>query len=243
MIATLDDALKQCGMRMNLAKSEVVVFNPCELVVRDPLVVDGVTIREVQVVRYLGALFSSSSGVEEELEKRRNQAAKVWGRLYKPVFKPKSVPLSIKGAVYKTFVLPVLLYACETWACTSKQEEDMEKWQSSKLRVVLRKRLSDRTPLNVLRDRLGVQSVVSVVRKRRLQYFGKHMLSDKYEWVQRVMCGKVKGGKRSPGAQKVRWSDCVLRDARDRCNKLQPNVEITDSQSVVHVAIEDYKRS
>jgi len=64
---------------------------------------------------YLGSTLSHSINIDEELAYRLARASAAFGRLKYQVWEQRGLRLETKLKVYRTVVLPFLLYACETW--------------------------------------------------------------------------------------------------------------------------------
>ena len=52
---------------------------------------------------------------------------------------------NIKLEVYKTFILPVILYGCETWTLTLREEKRLEVFENEVLRKIFGPKRDDQT--------------------------------------------------------------------------------------------------
>ena len=66
----------------------------------------------------------------------------------------------------------MMLYASETWAVRTEEEQRMEKNENIMLSWMCGVSLKDKVPTVELRRRLGVEGVVEVMRCGRLRLFG-----------------------------------------------------------------------
>jgi len=85
-------------------------------------------------------------------------------------------------------------------------------------------KLKDTIPSTGLRDRLGIEDIISVIQQNRLRWYGHVMRKEDNDWVKKCMEYEV-DGVRSRGRPKKTWKtvqkDCHTRklnskDAMDR---------------------------
>jgi hypothetical protein len=55
-------------------------------------------------------------------------------------YTPSSEPYRIKTRIYKNTILPVVLYVCETWSLTLKEEQRLRVFENRVLRIFAPKR-------------------------------------------------------------------------------------------------------
>jgi len=56
-------------------------------------------------------------------------------------------------------------------------------------------RLQDRVPSKVLRDRLGLDDIISVLQQNRLQWYGYILQKEDSDWVKKCMEYEVEGAR------------------------------------------------
>lgn len=155
-----------------------------------------------------------------ELEARKKGAGRAFGMLRRCIFKNKHLSINIKTLIYKITVLPVLLYASETWNITNAQLLQIEAFHMKCLRSICNISLLDKhTNLFVL-NKSKCQPITYLISRNRWDWFGKVMTSDmETSWTKRIMCGKVAGGQRKAGKVSLRWSDLIAKQGRDLLDK------------------------
>ena len=96
----------------------------------------------VKSFTYLGALFTESGGVREELLSR---IAKAKAKLFETNYLWKSIlSKQNKTRLFKQLILPVLLYACETWTLGDRDYELLEAFMNfGRLFIANRRRYVD----------------------------------------------------------------------------------------------------
>jgi len=117
-------------------------------------------------------LYTSTGSVDPEGLHRISRARVVTARigprvLYKPKF-----DLGLRVELYKCLVLPVLLYNLHTRAIPMWLLQRLEQFQMRVLRGITGEgRRTDRRTNIQIREELGVESIQSILRRRRLQFW------------------------------------------------------------------------
>ena len=70
---------------------------------------------------------------------------------------------------YSAYVLPILLFGCETWALTQQQMVSLERVHSSCLRHILGVQLNDRQTLEHIRKQCSTVSLADHIRAARMR--------------------------------------------------------------------------
>ena len=76
-------------------------------------------------------------------------------------------------------------------------------------------RLRERHTNSQLRERMGIEPLHEVLRRRRLRWLGHIWRKDDEEWVKKCVKWEADGG-RERGRPKLRWREVVERDMKDR---------------------------
>ena len=79
------------------------------------IIVDGETLKAVDDFSYLGSTVSTAVNIDSEVDKRIAKASSTFGRLMASLWDRRGIKLKTKLKVYKTAILPTLLYASEIW--------------------------------------------------------------------------------------------------------------------------------
>ena len=93
----------------------------CEYVVKITVKIDSSSIERVEVFKYLGTTLTNQNSFQEEIKSR----LKVGNACYHSVQNLLSSSLLSKSLlikIYRTIILPVVLYGCETWSLILREE-------------------------------------------------------------------------------------------------------------------------
>ena len=124
------------------------------------------------------------------------------------ILKSRDITLSTKIHQVKAMVFPVVRYGCES--CAIKKAEcqridAFELWCWRRLlRVLWTVRRSNQS---ILKEISPVCSLVGLILKLKLQYFG-HLMWRADSFAKTLMLGGI-GGRRRRGRQRIRWLDGI----------------------------------
>jgi len=72
-------------------------------------------------------------------------------------------------------------------------------------------KLQDRVPSKGLRERLGLDDIISVLQQNRLRWYGHVLQKEDNDWVKKCMVYEVEGA-RPRGRPKKTWREIVEKD-------------------------------
>jgi hypothetical protein len=125
---------------------------------------------------------------------------------------------SLKIKIYKTVILPVVLYGCETWFLTLSEEHRLMVFENGVL-IYGRKREEDGSCRKLHNDELhslySSANIVSVIKSRRMRWAGHVTRMGEGRGVYRVLIGRPEY-KRPLGRLRHRWEDNIKMDLREK---------------------------
>jgi hypothetical protein len=136
---------------------------------------------------------------------------------------------NLKIKIHKTAVLPVVLYGCETWSLTLREEHRLRVLQNRVLRKIFGpKREEDGSWRKLHNDELhslySSLNIVRVIKSRRMWWVGHVARMGEGRGVHRVLVGRPES-KRPLGRPRRRWEDNIKIDLReiwiDGANRIQ----------------------
>jgi hypothetical protein len=141
-----------------------------------------------------------------------------------PLFSPKSFVFpsyvkNLKIKIYKTVILPVVLYGCETWSLTLGEERRLRVFENRVLRKIFGpKREEDgswkKFHNDELHDLYSSPNIVRVIKSRRMRWAGHVARMGEGRGAYRVLVGRPEG-KRLLGRPRHRWEDNIKMDLRE----------------------------
>jgi hypothetical protein len=104
---------------------------------------------------------------------------------------------NLKIKIYKTVILPVVLYRCKTWSLTLWEEHRLRVFKNRVLRKIFGpKREEDRSWIKLHNDELhslySSQNIVRVIKSRRMRWEGHVAHMEEERGVYRVLVGSLK---------------------------------------------------
>lgn len=159
-------------------------------------------------IKYLGTTISSFGYLEHEVREQTNRASKISGCLNDFIWKNKYLRTNTKVRIYKTVVRPVMTYAAETRADTTKTRQLLEKTEMSTLRRIVGKTRMDRVRSEDIREICNIQRIEEWIVRRRKEWRSHVEGMEDDRLVRRVKDG-IPEGRRSPGRPRKRWRDSL----------------------------------
>ena len=130
--------------------------------------VDGQDTSEVETFNYLGATICKEGGGMKDIKNRPSKARGLFVRL-KKIWNAKSISTRTKLRLYKTLVVPVLLYGCETWSMNKGDDKRIDVFYNTYLRRILRIDWKDHVTTQELLEKAGMKPLSKEVKRRRLK--------------------------------------------------------------------------
>jgi hypothetical protein len=178
LLDIFNDACLELGLKINVAKTQYMVVN--ELENRD-LFLNGIKLEKVKTFKYLGSIITDDGRMEEELKARMAKAGSCFGALVKIMCNRGHVSLDTKLIVLRCVLIPVLMYASETWNLTKAQESRLDVIEMRWLRSILGIKMMDFIPNCDIRLICGITEVSRLIERQRLKYLGHVIRMDEYE--------------------------------------------------------------
>ncbi|KAJ4428432.1 hypothetical protein ANN_24469 [Periplaneta americana] len=127
---------------------------------------------------------------------------------------------NLKVRIYKTVILPVLLYGCETWTLTLREEHRLRVFENKVLRKIFGAKRDEvtgewrklhNTELHAL---YSSPDIIRNLKSRRLRWAGHVARMGESRNAYRVLVGRPEG-KRPLGRPRRRWEDNIKMDLRE----------------------------
>jgi hypothetical protein len=123
----------------------------------------------------------------------------------------------VKIKIYKTIILPVVLYGCETWSLTLREEHRLRVFENRVLRRIFGPKRDEVTGgwrklhIEELHGLYSSPSIVRVIKARRMRWAGHVARMGEVRGANNILVGKPEG-RRLLGRHRRRWEDNILMD-------------------------------
>ena len=114
------------------------------------------------------------------------------------------INIQTKLDVYRAAVLPVLLYASETWTVYVRHVKKLNHFHTVCLRKLLGIKWQDMIPDTVVLDRAGIPSINTLLMKSQLRWAGHIVRMPDHRMPKIIFYSEMLYGKHSRGGQKRR---------------------------------------
>jgi hypothetical protein len=127
---------------------------------------------------------------------------------------------NVKVKIYKTIILPVVLYRCETWSLTLREEHRLRVFENRVLRRIFGPKRDEVTGEwrklhnEELHNLYSSPDIIRQVKSRRMRWAGHVARMGEETNVYKVLVGKPEG-KRPLRRPRRRWEDGIRMDLRE----------------------------
>ena len=164
-LKVLSEAMDRWDLKVNWMKTKVMRVarkrDSCEVSIGDQV------IEQVDEMKYLGVMISSDGRMEKEIEARIAMATRLVGGMGDTVVSRRELSKGTKLKVVNATMMPSLLYGCEVWSLTKQQQGRVQATQMRVLRRIEGVNRMDRVRNEDIRQRLGQEDIVQVIRRRQ----------------------------------------------------------------------------
>ena len=171
-LLVLNEESETLGLRVSWVKTKIQAFN--DILVAAVLSVP-VCDEDVEVVERFTSLDSDihvSARCESEVNRCLGRGWGVMDSLDHGVWRCRYLCGRTKVRVFRSMVLPILLYGCETWTLTRDLRQRLNSFGTRSLRRILGYRWSDFVSNEQLLRETQMRFVICIVRERQLQLCG-----------------------------------------------------------------------
>jgi hypothetical protein len=118
--------------------------------------------------------------------------------------------------MYKTIILPVVVYGCETWSLTLRKEHRLRVFVNRVLRKICGPKRDEVRKLHneELHNLYCSPSIIRIIKSRRMNWTGHVARTGGKRNAYRILVRKVEG-KRPLGRPSRRWKDNMRMDHRE----------------------------
>jgi hypothetical protein len=127
-------ASKEIGVEVNAEKTKYVVISRHHNAGQNHNInTDSKSFERVEEFKYLGTTLTNQNSIHEEI-KSRLKFGNACYHLVQNLLSSRLLSKNTKIRVYRTIILPLGLYGCETWSLTLKEEQRLKVFENRVLR-------------------------------------------------------------------------------------------------------------
>ncbi|KAJ4436577.1 hypothetical protein ANN_16610 [Periplaneta americana] len=214
------EASKAIGLEVNPEKTKYMIMSRDQNIVRNGNIKIGdLSFEEVEKFKYLGATVTNINDTREEIKRRINMGNACYYSVEKFLLS-SLLSKNLKVRIYKTVILPVVLYGCETWTLTLREEHRLKVFENKVLRKIFGAKRDEvtgewrklhNTELHAL---YSSRDIIRNLNSRRLRWAGHVARMGESRNAYRVLVGRPEG-KRPLGRPRRRWEDNIKMDLRE----------------------------
>ena len=171
-LETLHEETKPLGLQVSWTKTKVQVFGGLLDETVQSVHACGEDIEILESFTYLGSVVHNSGGSRHEVLRRIGLAHGVMDSLNMSIWRCRYLCRRTKIRIFKSLVLPVLLYGCETWTLNSDLKRRIDAFGNKCLRRIMGYRWYDYVSNQRLLRETDSRPITCIVRERQLRLYG-----------------------------------------------------------------------
>ena len=210
--AAIEKEARKVGLAVNEGKTKYML-STCRESQRHGTTISlgGYTFERVKEFVYLGSAVNSKNNVSLEIKRRITLANRCYYGLSRQL-SSRALSRRTKTTLYKTLILPVLLYGAEAWVVTQSDAAALGVFERKVLRKIFGPlRVGDDYRIRMNHELYELYDDIDVVQRisqQQLRWLGHVVRMDENAPARKVFDARVEGGRRR-GRPKLRWRDQV----------------------------------
>jgi len=173
----------------------------------------------VEEFKCLGTTLTHQNSIPEEIKSRLRLGNACYHSVQN-LLSSRLLSRNLKIKAYRTIILPVVLYGCETWSLILREERKLRVFENMVMRRIFGPRRDEgmgewrRVHNKELNDLYSSPNIVRVLKSRRMRWAGHGACMGEVRGVYRVLVGKPEG-KRPLGRPRCSWVDSIRMDLQE----------------------------
>jgi hypothetical protein len=167
--------------------------------------IDNKSFERLEQFKYLGTTLTNRNSIQDEIKTRLKSGNACYHLMQ-----------DIKIKIYRTIILPVVLYGCETWSLTLREEHRLRVFENRVLRRIFGPKRDEvrekwrRLHNDKLNDLYASPNIIWVIKSRRMRLTSHVARMGEGRGAYRILVGRPEG--RKPlGRPMRRWEDKKLK--------------------------------
>jgi hypothetical protein len=150
--------------------------------------------------------------IQEEIKSRLNSGNACY-HYVQNLLSSRLLSKNLKIRIYKIIILPVVVYGCETWSLTLREDHRLSVFENRVLRGIFGPKRDEVAGewRQLHNEELRIISIIRIIKSRRMRRAGHVARMGKKRNAYRILVGKPEG-KRPLGRPRRRWVDNIRLD-------------------------------
>ena len=168
------------------------------------------TFERVEKFIYLETTLTNQNSIPEEMKSRLRLGNACYHSVHN-LLSSRLLSKNLKIKIYRSIMLPVVLYGCETWSLTLREERKLRVFENTVLRRIFGPRMDKvtgewrRLHNEELNDLYSSPNIVRVIKSRTMRWAGHVACMGEERGVYRVLVGETGGRPRCRWVDNIRW--------------------------------------
>ena len=218
-LEALHEETKPLGLQVSWPKTKVQVFGGLLDETVQSVHACGEDVEISENFTYLGSVVHNNGGSRQEVLRRIGLAHGVMDSLSTSIWRCRYLCRRTKIRIFKSLVVPVLLYGCETWTLNTDLKRRIDAFGTKCLRRIMGYRWNDFVSNQRLLHETGSRPITSIVRQRQLRLLGHVARYPEVDPAFRVVSERDNPAWRRPrGRPRTSWLGQVDASCRELLN-------------------------
>jgi hypothetical protein len=210
---TLLEASRGIGLEINVEKTKYMIISRYSNSGQNQNIrIANESFEKVAKFIYLGTTLTNQNNIRDEIKNRLNSGNACYYSVQN-LLSSRLISKNLKIKIYKTVILPVVLYGCETLSVTLGEEHKLRVFENSVLRKIFGPKREEagswrKLHNDELYDLYSLPNIIRVIKSRRMRWAGHVARMGEGRGVYRVLVGKLEG-KRPLGRPMRRLEDNI----------------------------------
>ena len=152
---------------------------------------------------YLGGTVTQEGGSDEYIKSRLGKARAAYSKLRK-IWKSSQLKLKTKLKIFKSNVIAVLLYGCETWGMTKRDATTQDEFLHKNLRRLMKIYWPMKIPNEEIRNWANISTISEQIFQQCWHFIGRVLRMDPNKHPKTALTWAPEG-RRSRGRPKETW--------------------------------------